>query len=121
MRSSGETARRVEARVGGRCEYCFMHQALQGAAFHVEHIVPSSRGGPSESDNLAWCCPSCNLSKSDRVQVNDPDGTAIVPLFNPRRDSWDPHFRWEGFLLIGRTAIGPAATTALNLNTPAEF
>ena len=29
----------------------------RGATFHVEHIVPTSRGGTSELDNLAWCCP----------------------------------------------------------------
>ena len=58
MSPGSEAIRRVEARAGGRCEYCRMHQALQGATFHVEHIMPSSRGGVSDLDNLAWCCPS---------------------------------------------------------------
>jgi 5-methylcytosine-specific restriction endonuclease McrA len=60
-----------------------MHQALQGATFHIEHVVPCSRGGADEPDNLAWACPGCNLHKSDRVEVVDPETGAIVPLFNP--------------------------------------
>jgi hypothetical protein len=42
MSSWAETVRQVEDRAQQRCEYCRMHQALQGATFHVEHIVPSS-------------------------------------------------------------------------------
>ena len=69
MSSREETQRLVEDRAGGRCEYCRMHQSLQGATFHIEHIVPSSRGGFSEPDNLAGACPSCNLRKSDRIDA----------------------------------------------------
>ena len=55
----------VEQRAAGRCEYCRMHQSLQGATFHVEHIVPTVLGGSSTLSNLAWACPGCNLQKSD--------------------------------------------------------
>jgi hypothetical protein len=48
MRSGAKAARQVETRTGGRCEYCRMHQALQGATFHLEHILPQSRGGGSD-------------------------------------------------------------------------
>lgn len=61
MTVSSEIARVVQTRAGARCEYCRMHQSLQGATFHVEHIIPRCRGGRSELENLAWCCPSCNL------------------------------------------------------------
>jgi hypothetical protein len=116
MISWSETTCAVQMRAGERCEYCRMHQALQGATFHVEHIVPTARGGTSELDNLAWCCPSCNLSKSDRIEAVDPDDGATVPLFNPRGDSWAEHFRWEGFILIGQTPLGRATAIALNFN-----
>ena len=43
----------VESRARQRCEYCRMHQSLQGASFHVEHIVPLSLGGTDDVDNLA--------------------------------------------------------------------
>ena len=62
-----------EARAGQRCEYCRMHQSLQGATFHVEHITPTAAGGSDEVANLAWACPSCNLKKSNRQTIVDPE------------------------------------------------
>lgn len=108
----------VEARAGGRCEYCRMHSSLQGATFHAEHLLPSSRGGLSELTNLAWACPGCNLRKSDRVEVHDTESGATVPLFHPRSDSWHEHFRWDGYILVGVTAIGRATVAVLDLNHP---
>jgi hypothetical protein len=95
-----------------------MHQALQGATFHVEHILPRSQGGPSDPENLAWACPGCNLHKSDRTLVPDPDSNQLVALFHPRRDLWDAHFLWDGYRLVGRTMIGRATVFALDLNEP---
>src|SRR4051794_3289225 len=91
-----EVVRDVRERAGHRCEYCLMHDSLQGATFHVEHVVPRSRGGTSELENLAWACPSCNLHKSDRTAVVDPETAASVRLFHPRTDRWGDHFRWVG-------------------------
>jgi hypothetical protein len=118
MSSWAEAARAVEARAQGRCEYCGMHQALQGATFHVEHIMPSARGGASDLDNLAWCCPGCNLHKSDRIVAPDPASGKLVPLFNPRRDRWPVHFIWDGFQLVGQTPIGRATALVLDFNHP---
>jgi len=95
-----------------------MHQALQGATFHIEHRVPQSRGGSSEPGNLCLSCPSCNLHKSDRVQVIDPDSNIMVALFNPRTDRWSDHFRWDGYVIAGLTNIGKATVFALQLNHP---
>jgi hypothetical protein len=110
--------RQVAARAGGRCEYCRMHQALQGATFHVEHVIRRPRGGPDGLSNRAWACPSGNLHKSDRVEVIDPDSGTAVPLFNPRSSRWSDHFRWSGRHVIGITPIGRAAVAALDLNHP---
>jgi hypothetical protein len=93
-----------------------MHQALQGATFHVEHVRPRSRGGSTELDNLAWCCPSCNLHKSDRVEAQDPDSGRTIPLFNPRTQDWRAHFSWDRYRLMARTPIGQATIEALDLN-----
>lgn len=116
MSSWAETVRLVEARAGGRCEYCRMHQALQGATFHVEHIIPTSHGGLSELDNLAWAGPGCNLRKADRILVADPDSLVHVPLFHPRRDRWSEHFRWQGYQVVGLTPVGRATVWALDWN-----
>jgi HNH endonuclease len=111
-----DVVRLVEARAKQRCEYCRMHQSLQVATFHIEHIIPTSRGGSDDPDNLALACPSCNLHKSDHTEVADPDSNAAVPLFNPRKDRWTEHFQWEGYRIIGVTVIGRATVFALHLN-----
>ena len=118
MTPSSETLRLVSARAGDRCEYCRMHQSLQGATFHVEHIVPRSRGGTSQPENYAWCCPSCNLHKSDRVEAFDQLGGGSVPLFHPRLNIWMDHFAWEGEMLVGKTPTARATIGALMLNHP---
>src|SRR4051812_45331434 len=95
-------AAQVERRAKDRCEYCLMHQQLQGATFHIEHIVPESSGGPDELSNLCLACPSCNLHKSDRTVVTDPETGALVPLFHPRHNQWSDHFEWQDYQLFGR-------------------
>jgi len=92
MTSHAELVRRVEQRALGRCEFCRMYQALQGATFHLKHLLPSSRDGETNLDNLAWSCPGCNLHKANRIDALDPETRVLVPLFNPRRDCWDDHF-----------------------------
>lgn len=93
-----------------------MHQTLQGATFHVEHIVPRSLGGSSRLENLAWSCPGCNLHKAGRVEFADPESGRVVPLFNPRSDRWSDHFAWRGFELVPRSTVGRATCEALSLN-----
>lgn len=116
MTSWSEICRIVERRASGRCEYCRIHQSLQGATFHVEHIIPRSRGGESELDNLAWACPGCNLHKSNRVEVTVTKGSEPVALFNPRLDSWHENFCWDQLRIVGLTTVGKATVEALQLN-----
>ncbi len=106
----------VAERAANRCEYCRMHQSLQGASFHVEHIIPRSRGGVSELDNLAWACPGCNLRKSDRTEATDPSLGNTVALFHPRSHDWATHFEWDEYSLVGRTPIGRATIVTLDMN-----
>jgi hypothetical protein len=58
-----EIRQAVYARFQGRCAYC----EGKSTKWHYDHIVPRSRGGPDEIDNLALACPQCNLSKNDRT------------------------------------------------------
>ncbi|MBU6387317.1 MAG: HNH endonuclease [Planctomycetes bacterium] len=106
----------VTLRAGGRCEYCQMHQSLQGATFHLEHIIPRILGGSSELSNLALACPSCNLHKADRTSGANPSNGEVIPFFNPRQDNWDTHFDWEDVTLIAKTEIGRVTIKALDLN-----
>lgn len=118
MSTPESLASEVRLRADERCEYCRMSQKLQGATFHIEHILPLTCGGGSISDNLALACPSCNLHKSDRSHALDPDTGERVPLFHPRRDSWAEHFIWEGCLLSGLTGKGRATIACLDMNHP---
>lgn len=117
--SWAEIARLVAARAADRCEYCLMHQALQGATFHVEHATPRAAGGTDAADNLALACPGCNLAKSSRVAATDPVTGGEVPLFNPRTDRWADHFAWDDRRHVaGLTPVGRATVAALHLNHP---
>jgi hypothetical protein len=93
-----------------------MHQSLQGATFHVEHAEPRSMGGTDHPENLAWACPRCNLMKSDRKSLPDSLTGEVVPIFNPRKDSWDAHFTWDGYRAQGITGIGRAVVAAFEFN-----
>jgi 5-methylcytosine-specific restriction endonuclease McrA len=48
----------------GRCWWC---GNPVGSTYHVDHIIPLSRGGDNSARNICIACPSCNLSKQDRL------------------------------------------------------
>jgi len=108
----------VARRAGNRCEYCGLSQDGQEAAFHIDHIVPQSVGGPTSTDNLALACVSCSLRKWARQAAIDSESGEEVPLFNPRTQLWAEHFRWEGETIVPLSAIGRATAIALALNRP---
>jgi hypothetical protein len=108
----------VQRRARGLCEYCHSQVSITGHEFTVDHIRPGSRGGADDPANLCYCCSECNLHKQARTQAHDPRTRRIVPLFNPRSDRWDEHFRWSpsGTRVIGRTPVGRATVEALQIN-----
>lgn len=116
MSAPAHLERLVTQRAGGRCEYCRMHQSLQGATFHVEHITPRHLGGSTELENLALACPSCNLHKGPRIEANDPDTGEATSLFHPRKNQWSDHFAWRERQIEGLTETGRATVEALRLN-----
>jgi hypothetical protein len=95
-----------------------MAESLQGATFHVEHIIPRGKGGRSDSENLALAWPGCNLHKASRITAVDPASGGHVRLFHPVLQLWSEHFRFSGYQMEGLTAEGRATVKALNLNHP---
>ena len=106
----------VITRANNRCEYCTLSQAGQEATFHIENIIPTSAEGQTILENLALACVSCSLRKSARQMVFDLESSQQVPIFNPRLDHWEEHFRWNGVQVIGLTATGRATIDALDMN-----
>src|SRR5271166_1554281 len=100
--------RQVIERAANCCEYCGLAQTGQEATFHVDHVVPVVAGGQSTSENLALACVSCSLRKGARLVKVDPHTGEEVVLFDPRRDAWRQHFRWDGARVVGITPTGRA-------------
>lgn len=117
-RVSPALRRRVRLRARGVCEYCHSSAELTGHDFTVDHILPESRRGSSRLENLCWCCFWCNAFKQARTFSLNPRTGEMVPFFNPRRDNWQDHFRWnrDSTRIIGRTPVGRATVEALRVN-----
>ena len=112
--------RLIIERAQSRCEYCLSPAEYATQSFDIDHIVPLSRGGMSEIDNLALACSGCNSHKFKRVAAPDPIGGVETPLYHPRQQRWQDHFVWsEDFSeVIGITPTGRATVVALQLNRP---
>lgn len=76
-RDSGRQRFRILARDKMRCQYC----GVKSTAFELtlDHIMPRSRGGRSEPENLCAACQPCNSRKGDRT----PDEARMPLLASP--------------------------------------
>ena len=108
----------VVDRAGNCCEYCELSQLGQEASFHIDHVLPVAAGGRTVENNLALACVSCSLRKAVRQTAVDPQTGQDEPIYNPRRQNWSDHFRWDGVQLVGTTATARATISALRLNRP---
>src|SRR4051794_33644680 len=107
----------VKHRAGARCEYCHLPEAcVPFVSFQVEHIVARQHRGPTALGNTAWACARCNLCNGPNLAGIDEVTNAMIKLFNPRKMKWARHFRWEGPVIVGRTAIGRATVNVLQMN-----
>lgn len=48
----------------GQCHWCAA--SLQGV-YHVDHVVPISKGGGNGPGNICCACPACNLAKGTKM------------------------------------------------------
>jgi len=53
----------VLRRDGGICQYC----GSTGGDMTLDHVMPRSRGGRTEWENIVTCCKRCNAKKRDRT------------------------------------------------------
>lgn len=106
----------VWKRASGRCEYCQIPQSADDAVFEIDHIISRKHVGPSVASNLCLSCYYCNSSKGSDISGLDKLTGRLTPLFDPRRQKWSRHFRWEGPYLIGRTPTGRVTVELLRIN-----
>lgn len=118
MSVSQATRQRIRQLADNRCGYCLSQQRLLPYTLEIEHIVPISRGGSDDEDNLWLACRSCNLYKSNQTAAADPLTGNQTSLFHPRQHQWNEHFNWstDGLRIEGATPIGRATVLALQLN-----
>ena len=82
-------------------------------------LIAQKHGGASEADNLALSC-FCyyNSFKGPTIAGFHPASGRVFRLYHPRKDRWERHFRWNGPVLEGRTAIGDVTVAVLSINHP---
>ena len=102
-RSRRITRRAVFARDSWTCQYC-------GTTSHltVDHVIPRSRGGASDWENIVTSCAPCNRRKGNRTPVET--GHASAPqAARPGPNGLHPRRRPGR---TGRLAAIPAARSA---------
>ena len=113
-----QTRQFARRRAGDRCEYCHLPQHGHEERFPVDHVRPSKHARDDLVANLAFSCLRCNLFKESNLSGIDPTDRRIVELFDPRRQLWNEHFRWEGARVAGVTPVGRATVSVMAMNAP---
>src|SRR5579871_6230872 len=108
----------VAERARYQCEYCRSREDYAVDPFSAEHILPKSRGGTTDFDNLALSCQTCNNHKYNKTEGIDPKTGLLASLFHPRQQKWSDHFSWseDTTAIIGRTQTGRATVHTLDMN-----
>ncbi|HEY9748767.1 MAG TPA: HNH endonuclease signature motif containing protein [Allocoleopsis sp.] len=119
---SAELRRLVIARANKLCEYCLLHEDDTYFGCEIDHIISEKHGGPTEADNLAYACMTCNRSKgSDIGSVVMPiDSGVFSRFFNPRHDFWSEHFALndsDGITIVPLDNIGEVTARILEFNS----
>ena len=109
---------KIAQRADHRCEYCRAPESIFNFPFEVEHILPISKGGTNDSENLALACRSCNLRKSNFTTGTDPTSETEVRLLNPRHDDWSEHLEadLDTGEITGKTDVGRGTVQRLKMN-----
>lgn len=65
---TGKTRLDVFERDDYKCQMCG-RTVEDGVKLHIDHIIPYSKGGSNDMDNLQVLCHECNLAKHDRMDL----------------------------------------------------
>ena len=109
--------KQIQDRANDCCEYCRKPNKISTYSYHIDHIIPLKHQGTSDSDNLAWSCFDCNVSKGRDIASYDDNATDLIPLFNPRKQLWEDHFNIRDTgQIIPLSAIGRVTVRVLDIN-----
>lgn len=106
----------VAERAANCCEYCLMPQVAVLHKHEPDHIIPTQHGGETDEQNLALSCMRCNRYKGPNVGSFDPITGALVPFFNPRKESWIDHFTLENGMIIPQPAQARVTIKIFRIN-----
>ena len=73
-----------------RCAYCGKAAWESRTHFELDHVVPRSKGGPTNVGNLVWACRPCNQAKADNdldafLAENPERSTAVLQRAHRRK------------------------------------
>jgi 5-methylcytosine-specific restriction endonuclease McrA len=74
----------IYARDKYRCQYC--GKRFPNEEFTYDHVIPKSRGGKTEWENIVTCCVFCNRKKGGRT----PNEARMKLIRKPSRPKWLP-------------------------------
>jgi len=74
------TKTNVFKRDGNQCVYCGSNRQLT-----IDHVIPTSKGGENDWNNVVTACARCNSEKGDLVDPDLPD------KFNGEFNLYRPH------------------------------
>lgn len=113
---SAELRREVVTRAGNCCEYCRLGQEDNTFSFQIDHVIAEKHEGETILENLSLSCPNCNGFKGSDIGSIDRETGLLTPLYNPRTQNWEDHFRLNGPLIESLTAEGRVTVRLLKLN-----
>ncbi len=108
--------RSVQKRANWCCEYCQLPEQLSAHTHEIDHIIPIRHTGHTELDNLAYACLECNRYKGPNIASIDSLSGELTSLFNPRKQAWHIHFRWESAEIVALTPEGRVTIAILQMN-----
>lgn len=82
------------------CRYCGHHPSARGRnRLELDHVIPWSRGGTNDEDNLVTACHDCNMTKRDLLL--DECGMQLLPTPRERRLQEQAAHVGESWLMVG--------------------
>lgn len=109
--------KKVAERALFKCEYCLIREEDMVFPYQIDHIISKKHKGGSEMDNLAFACSMCNQFKgTDIASCLTPNG-AVIPLFHPRKQDWEDHFKYLNGEILAKTEVGEATAQLLHFNS----